>query len=211
VVVAGVVGNGFHLHLSSWSDDHNLFYGGDGPYGVSQRGESILAGLLEHLPALCAIGAPSVSSYLRLVPKHWAAPYQCWGRENREAALRFITGTGGRGDTAANAEIKCFDASANPYLLAGAVVAIAAATADAGLRLPPEVTVDPADLPPESQPPRLPRNLSESVERLQGDDILPEALGEPLLEAILAVRRAEIDLFAGQADDEIAAALRWRH
>jgi glutamine synthetase len=196
VVVAGVVGNGFHLHLSPWSDDHNLFYGGDGPYGVSQRGESILAGLPEHLPALCAIGAPSVSSYLRLVPKHWAAPYHCWGRENREAALRFITGTGGRGDTAANA---------------GAVVAIAAATADAGLRLPPEVTVDPADLPPESQPPRLPRNLSESVERLQGDDILPEALGEPLLEAILAVRRAEIDLFAGQADDEIAAALRWRH
>jgi glutamine synthetase len=152
-----------------------------------------------------------VASYLRLVPQHWAAPYHCWGRENREAAVRFITGTVGREDTGANAEVKCFDASANPYLLAGAVVAVAAASADAGLRLPPEVTVDPAELPPTSQPPRLPRSLSQSIERLQRDDLLPEALGEPLLESLLAVRRAEIELFAGKADDEIATALRWRH
>jgi glutamine synthetase len=211
VVVAGAVGNGFHMHLSPWSDNHNLFTGGDGPYGLSKQGESILAGLLEHLPALCAIGAPSVASYLRLVPQHWAAPYHCWGRENREAAVRFITGTVGREDTGTNAEVKCFDASANPYLLAGAVVAVAAASADAGLRLPPEVTVDPAELPPTSQPPRLPRSLSQSIERLQRDDLLPEALGEPLLESLLAVRRAEIELFAGKADDEIATALRWRH
>jgi glutamine synthetase len=211
VVVAGLVGNGFHQHLSAWSENKNLFAGGDGPYGLSKRGESVLAGLLEHLPALCAIGAPSVASYLRLVPQHWAGPYRCWGRENREAALRFITGTAGSADTGANAELKCFDASANPYLLAGAVVAVAAATADAGLRLPPEVTVDPAELPPASQPPRLPRSLSQSIERLQRDDVLPEALGEPLLEAFLAVRRAEIDLFAGKADDQIAAALRWRY
>jgi glutamine synthetase len=213
VVVAGLVGNGFHLHLSPWSSGRNLLAGAqsEGPYGLSKRGESMLAGLLDHLPALCAIGAPSAASYLRLVPQHWAGAYQCWGRENREAALRFITGTVGTGDTAANAELKCFDASANPYLLTGAVVAVAAATADAGLRLPAEVTVDPAELPPDSQPPRLPQGLSESIERLQTDDVLQEALGEPLREAFLAVRRAEIELFAGQSDDEVAAALRWRH
>jgi glutamine synthetase len=216
VVVAGLVGNGFHLHLSPWSTDRNLLapQAGaqrDGPCGLSERGESMLAGLLEHLPALCAIGAPSVASYLRLVPQHWAGSYQCWGRENREAALRFITGTIGSRDTAANAELKCFDAASNPYLLAGAVVAVATATADAGLRLPAEVTVDPAELPPASQPPRLPQTLSESLERLQSDEVLREAMGEPLLEALLAVRRAEIELFAGQPDDEVAAALRWRH
>jgi glutamine synthetase len=211
VVVAGKVGNGFHLHLSAWTANRNLFAGGQGPHRLTQRGESILAGLLGHLPALCAIGAPSVASYLRLVPQRWAGPYQCWGRENREAALRFITGTIGSRDTAANAELKCFDAASNPYLLAGAVVAVAVATADAGLRLPAEVTVDPAELPPASQPPRLPQTLSESLERLQSDEVLREAMGEPLLEALLAVRRAEIELFAGQPDDEVAAALRWRH
>lgn len=73
VAVAGGVGNGCHLHLSAWSGGVNLLAGGDGPHGLTGPAESILAGLLEALPALCAIGAPSVASYLRLVPQHWAS------------------------------------------------------------------------------------------------------------------------------------------
>src|SRR5436189_272166 len=57
VVVAGRVGNGGHLHCSAWSGGRNLFTGGEGPYGLTGRGQSILAGLLDALPALCAIGA----------------------------------------------------------------------------------------------------------------------------------------------------------
>lgn len=211
VVVPGHVGNGCHLHLSAWSERQNLFSGGNGPYSLTGPGESILAGLLDHLPALCAIGAPSVASYSRLVPRRWAGPYQCWGRENREAGLRFITGTVGSEEAAANAELKPFDASANPYLLTGAVAAVAAATVGKGLRLPGETMTDPAAMPPGSQPPRLPRSLGESVDRLAGDDVLRAALDEHLLDAFLAVRRAEIELFAHQTPDEIAAATRWRY
>jgi glutamine synthetase len=211
VVVPGQVGNGCHLHLSVWSDGGNLFSGGRGRHGLTEPGESILAGLLGHLPALCAIGAPSVTSYLRLVPQHWAGPFQCWGRENREAALRLITGPAGRESTAANAELKCFDASANPYLLAGAVVAVASATAPGALQLPDEITTDPALLPAASQPPRLPQSLPESIVHLEEDAVLTSALDERLMEAFLAVRRAEIELFAGKADDEVVAATRWRH
>ena len=112
VVVAGQVGNGQHLHLSGWSQVRNLFVDGDGPYGLTARGESILAGLLQRLPALCAIGSPSPASYLRLVPQRWAGPWQCWGRENREAAIRLVTGTVGERTRAANAELKCFDGAA---------------------------------------------------------------------------------------------------
>lgn len=211
VVVAGQVGNGCHLHLSAWSEERNLFSGGPGRYGLSERGESILAGLLEHLPALCAIGAPSVASYLRLVPQQWAGPYQCWGLENREAALRFITGTTGWQDTAANVELKCCDASANPYLLAGAVTAVAAATVDKGQVLPDETTADPATLPPGSQPPRLPRTLAESTDQLAVDELLGAAMDPHLWEAFLAVRRAEMDLFADLPADELVAATRWRY
>jgi len=78
VVVADRVGNGQHLHLSAWSEQRNLFSGGDGPYGLTGPGEAVLAGLLDRLPALSAIGAPSVASHLRLVPQRWAAPYRCW-------------------------------------------------------------------------------------------------------------------------------------
>jgi glutamine synthetase len=211
VVVAGTVGNGCHLHFSLWAGGRNLFAGGDGPHGLTSRGESALAGLLAHLPALCAIGAPSVASYLRLVPQHWAAPWQCWGLENREAALRLVTGTAGSEALAANAELKCFDGSANPYLLAGAVAAVSSYTVDDGLRLPAEVTVDPATVPTAEQPPPLPLALPEAADRLETDAILRKAFGEPLIEAILAVRRAEIELFDGKSAEEIVAATRWTH
>lgn len=211
VVVAGVVGNGGHLHASAWLDGSNLFSGGSGPYGLTDRGESVLAGWLDRLPALCAIGAPSPASYLRLVPRHWAAPWQCWGRENREAALRLVTGSLGERAHAANAELKCFDAAANPYLVVGAVTAVTADALDAGRRMPPEVPGDPADRPDTEQPPRLPGRVSEAVEALRADDLLPGVLGPELLESLCAVRRAEEELFAGATPEAVAEATRWRY
>jgi glutamine synthetase len=211
IVVAGQVGNGAHLHFSVWSDGRNLFTGGDGPHGLTGRGESILAGLLDALPALCAVGAPSVASYLRLVPQRWAGPWQCWGLENREAALRLVPGTASLRESAANAELKCCDASANPYLVVGAVTAIATATADEGRNLPDEICVDPAVLPPDGQPPHLPRSVPEAIDHLEKDERLRTAFGDALFEAFVAVRRAEADLFAGWTDEEIADATRWRY
>jgi glutamine synthetase len=211
VVVPGVVGNGAHLHWSPWLNGRNLFSGGPGPYGLTERGESLLAGLRDRLPALCAIGAPSPASYLRLVPQRWAAPWRCWGLENREAALRLVTGSRGERDLAANAELKCFDAAANPYLLVGAVTAVATAALDAGLRLPPEVPGDPALLPAADQPPRLPGSVPEAVAALRADDLLAGVLGEPLLAAFCAVREAEHELFADAAPEAIAEGTRWRY
>jgi glutamine synthetase len=207
VVTPDQAGNGGHLHFSVWSEGRNLFAGGAGRHGLTDRGESILAGLLDALPALCAIGAPSVASYLRLLPQRWAAPWQCWGLENREAALRLIAGA----EPAANAEIKCFDASANPYLVVGAVAAVAAATADEGRSLPEEVGVDPAVLPADGQPPRLPRSIDEALSHLEKDQRLRGAFGDALFDAFVAVRRAEAELFGGWSNDQIAAATRWRY
>ena len=172
VVVAGQVGNGGHLHLSAWDGPRNLFAGGSGPYGLTGRGESMLAGLLDALPALSAVGSPSVASYLRLLPSHWAGAYACWGRENREAALRFITGTIGSESSAANAELKSFDLSANPYLVVGAVTAVGLAGVDARRQLPPEVTGDPAHKPAAELDSlgvrRLPQSLPEAIAHLEG-------------------------------------------
>lgn len=209
VVVAGRVGNGGHLHLSLWSEGTNLLAGGARLHGLTGQGESALAGLLDHLPALCAVGAPTVASYLRLVPQRWAGAYRCWGLENREAGLRLVAGARGSEATAANAELKCFDLSANPYLVVGAVTAVVCASFDEGSLLPAETTVDPASLAPADQPPRLPRSLGEAVEALEGDAVLREAMGPMLFDAFVAVRRAETERLAGQSDDDVVAATRW--
>jgi glutamine synthetase len=214
VVVAGTVGNGGHVHLSLRRGGASLLAGGDGRYGLTEAGESFLAGVLAELPALLAIGAPTVASYLRLVPSHWAGAYQCWGRENREAALRFVTGSDGERDRGANAEVKCFDPSANPYLLAGALLAAGLSRLDTGARLPDEVTGDPAAQESELARRgvhRLPEEVADALDRLARSDVLRTALGEQLYESFVDTRRAEAALFAGSTPDEVVAATRWRY
>ena len=214
-VVVGSVGNGQHLHLSLRRDGVNLLDDGRGPYGLTAEGESVLAGLLDALPALCAVGAPSVASQLRQVPSHWAGVYRCWGRENREAALRLVTGSIGETHRAANLEIKCFDGSANPYLVVGAVLAAALTAVNKGLTLPAEMTGDPAAQDPDELQrlgvERLPESLQQSLACLEHSDLLQQVMGDWLFDALTAVRRAEIALFADRTPEQVVAATRWRY
>lgn len=219
-VAAGSVGNGAHVHLSLWREDAsdgpvNAMAGGEGPCGMTAAGEAFAAGILARLPALLAVGAPSVASYLRLVPSHWAGAFACWGPENREAALRFVAGAEGEGAVAANLEVKCLDAAANPYLLLAALLAAGRDGIGAELRLPEPVEVDPAGLPDAEREARgirpLPVSLKEAVAAFEADDVLRDALGEAVTDTVSAVRRGEIDLLDGATPEEITAATRWRH
>ncbi|MBB4946255.1 glutamine synthetase [Kitasatospora gansuensis] len=194
------VGNGGHLHFSLWRDGQNLGHGGPGPHGLHPEAEHFLAGVLEHLPALLALGAPSVASYLRLQPGRWSGPFRCWGLENREAALRLIKGsTAGQ----ANAEVKCFDATANPYLMIGGVLAAGLDGLDTGKPLPGEVNGDPAAL---GTVERLPAALAETLAAFEPSVLLREALGAQLHAAVLAVRQGEVELLADRTPEQIIAA-----
>jgi glutamine synthetase len=214
-VTADGVGNGGHVHLSLWRGAENLMSGGPGPFGLTGDGEAFTAGLLEHLPGLLAFGAPSVASYLRLVPSHWAGAYAAWGLENRETALRFVTGAEGQRGSAANVEVKSFDATANPYLLLAGLLAAGRAGLRAGASLPEPVSVDPGNLTEAErqeagiQP--LPSSLEEALAAFEADAVLTRFFGEQLTTTIGEVRRGEIALFADATPDEIAAVTRWRH
>jgi glutamine synthetase len=214
-VVADGVGNGGHVHLSLWQDQRNLFAGGRGPCGLTGEAEGFMAGVLGHLPALLVLGAPSVASYLRLVPQHWAGVYACWGLENREAALRLVTGSAGSEDWAANLEVKCVDLSANPYLLLAGLLVTGVAGMDARHTLPEPVDVDPAALSADDRARAgivpLPSTLASALEAFTADEVLTATLGSRLVEAISAVRQSEIDLFAAHSPEEVAAATRWAH
>jgi glutamine synthetase len=214
-VVPGQVGNGGHVHLSLWREGRNLYSGGDRRHGLTGEGEAFIAGLLSALPALCAIGAPSVASYLRLVPSRWAGSYACWGHETREAAIRLVADASPaqRAAQAANVEVKCFDLAANPYLVAGSLIAAGLAGVAEGAELPPEIHGDPATWPPGELArlgvSRLPCSLDEATDALAACATLREAMGSVLSDAIIAVRRAEVDLLGGRTPAEVAAATRW--
>ena len=207
-------GNGSHLHLSLWEGERNLLSGGDGPGGMDPRGEAFMAGILGSLPALVAIAAPTVASYLRLQPHHWSGAMQCWGIENREAALRFIAGTTPSTAPGANIEVKPVDGTANPYLAVGAMLAAGMDGLQRRLRLPPSTEEDPTLLSPEIVEARsvrqLPASLPEAAEHLAGSSVLREAMGEFLFETFLATRRGEAEGYADLDADEVVRRTRWR-
>ena len=187
---------------------------GAGPFGSPRRPRRSPLGSCNGFPALLAIGAPSVASYLRLVPSSWAGAYCCWGLENREAALRMITGSTGSA-WAANLEVKCIDLSANPYLVLAGLLAAASAGIDSHARLPEPIDVDPAAIDEEVLDERgihrLPTTLQSSVKAFAADDVLRAALGDSLVNSIIAVRQSETELFAGASAEEIVRATRWAH
>ena len=213
-VLADGVGNGGHVHISLWRGDSNLFSGGPGRNDMTHEAEAFAAGILTHLPGLLAIGAGSLASYLRLIPSHWAGPYQVWGPENREAALRLISGSPGNAG-AANLEIKAFDESANPYLVVAGLIHAGLAGISSAATLPEPVNVDPASIADadQDQPriPRLPDSLGAATDAFEADDVLTEAFGPALAATIVDLRRAEIARYAEASPEEIVTAARWKY
>ena len=81
-----------------------------GPVGLQ-----CIGGVIEHLPALTAIGCSTVNSYRRLWDQgFWAPVYADWGYQNRTCGLR-VSAPG-------RFEYRAVDSMVNPYLLASALL-----------------------------------------------------------------------------------------
>jgi glutamine synthetase len=212
-VLAGGVGNGGHLHLSAWRDDRNLHSGGDGPLGMTAEAAGLLAGVVDQLPALAALLTPSPSSFLRMQPSHWAGVYAAWGHENRETAVRAVTGMVGNRDRAANLEVKSVDLAANPYLAFAGVLAAGLDGLRRRARPGDPVVGDPAGLDPAELADRgvrrLPETMADAIDAFEKSALLRETLGPVLADAVLAVRRGEQARAESMTPDEIAEAYRW--
>ena len=92
-------------------------------------------------------------------------------------------------------ELRAIDASANPYLALGAVIAAGLDGIRRDLDPGEPVTVDPGHLPESERQARridsLPRNLGNAIARLSDNQTLLSALGPQLAQVFLAVRKAE--------------------
>lgn len=197
-------GNGCHIHFSLWDPEgsHNRFYSPD--ERLSEEGRAFTAGLLEHLPGLCGLAAPSFNSYGRISPHTWSGAYTCWGYDNREAPLRVPSVFRGMEEASTNVELKATDASCNPYLALGGMIAAGLDGLERGLDLPEPVGVDPATMSDREREARgivrIPRTQVEALGALEADEVLTAALGETLLRSYLAVRRSEWETYS--AEDE---------
>ncbi len=197
-------GNGCHVHFSLWNEDRNVFYDGARRDRLSDTARSFIAGVLAHLPGLCGLTAPSFNSFHRIVPHFWAGAFVCWGYDNREAPVRVASPFRNAEERSTNVELKSSDASCNPYLALGGLVAAGLDGIERRLAPPEPVGVDPATISEHERTERgilpMPATQWQALEALAGDRLLCEALGPTLADSYLAVRRSEWEAYS--AGDE---------
>jgi glutamine synthetase len=81
-------GSGCHLNFSLWREGKNISGDPQQATAISSEAGAFIAGILDHLPGLCAVTIPSKTSYRRIQPHFWAGAFRAWGHQNREAAVR---------------------------------------------------------------------------------------------------------------------------
>jgi glutamine synthetase len=188
-------GNGMHMHLSvTDKDGKNLFHDDDDKngMGLSALGYQFAGGLIKHAKGLCALGAPTVNSYKRLVVGDalsgatWAPAYISFGDNNRSSMLRVPYG---------RLELRTADGGCNPYLaIAGA---LAAGLDGIDNDLDPGVianfnhyTKSPQELA-DLGIGMLPQSLAEAVNELEADTLFADVMGEEIIGEFTKLKRME--------------------
>ncbi|OBF61683.1 glutamine synthetase [Mycobacterium sp. 852002-51971_SCH5477799-a] len=205
------VGSGAHQHFSLSMSEGPLFSDGTESRGMTTTGESAIAGVVRGLPEAQGVLCGSIVSGLRMRPGNWAGAYACWGTENREAAVRFVTGGPGS-PRGGNVEVKIVDPSANPYLASAAILGLALDGIKCQLALPPEITIDPAVLSDSDRERdgivRLTDSQAEAIAALDGSEAMRRILGDPVVDMVVAVRRMEQHRYGDLAAEQLADKFR---
>jgi glutamine synthetase len=195
------VGNGVHIHMSLRDAVGALAtYASGEPYGLALPARRFFAGVLAHLPEICAVTAPSPVSYLRLRPNRWAPTAANIAMQDRGAAIRvcpvFVADSETDRARQYNVEFRVCDATASPYLALGAIIFAGVDGLRRKLDLPPPAD-HPLDAMSEAQRAAagiraLPASLGEALDALERSEAAREWFGATHLGAILRYKRAEL-------------------
>jgi glutamine synthetase len=189
----------FNMSLADLSSGANLFETPTNTPGqVSGLAHQFIAGVLRHAPAICAVIAPTVNSYKRLVAQGsmsgftWAPVFICYGNNNRTNMLR-IPSPGGR------VECRAADISCNPYLGAAMILAAGLEGIREQLDPGPPNLVNAYTLSAEERAERglnrLPRTLGEAVEAFAADPLSRTVFGDAMFEAFVDYKRDEWEAY----------------
>ena len=206
------LGNGVHIHFSLWdAKGHPVSHDPARDFGIGVAAGQFLAGVVRHMPALCAFTAPSPVSYLRLVSHAWTGVWSNVGVRDREAGIRICPTFGTSPEAVArqfNFEFRAADATGNPYLQLAMILRAGLAGIREGLPPPvPTVGEDPETMPASELSARrilrLPTSAPAALAALKADSVMQSFLPEMLLKAYLGNKEAEFALAADWSAEEI--------
>jgi len=194
--IAGINGSGMHVHQSlvDVETGQNLFADPSDEFGLSTIAKQYIAGQLHHARSMCAVIAPLVNSYKRLVPGYEAPVYISWARVNRSALIRVP-----RISTieATRLELRCPDPSCNPYLAFATMLKAGLDGIYKGMVPPDALEENLYDLDEARRRARhvemLPGSLKEALDCLAEDKVVQDALGPHIYERFVSAKTQEWD------------------
>ncbi|MCG8418613.1 MAG: glutamine synthetase family protein [Proteobacteria bacterium] len=179
-------GQSGHLHLSLADPaGESSFFDRGGIATMSKTMEHFVAGMVTYMREVCAMVAPTINSYTRLVKGAWAPTTATWGVDNRTCAVRVIPGTPG----SQRVEYRLAGAEGNPYLVAAAALASGLAGIEEKLELIPPVKGNAyqveESVPPERQ---LPATLRQATAAFTASELSRNSFGDEFVEHYAATR-----------------------
>jgi glutamine synthetase len=197
-----VMSSGWHLHqsLADPKSRRNLFMPepgaaqrGSAANYLSQTGTHYLAGLLAHAQGAAAFTTPTINGYRRYRPNSLAPDRAIWGSDNRGAMVRVV---GAAGDATSRVENRVGEPAANPYLYMASQIFAGldgiAHQRDPGLS---------ADVPYETNAPRLPTSLPEALAALADSACMREGFGDGFVDYFMHIKQAELARFNAEVTE----------
>ncbi len=196
----------FNMSLACKKTGKNLFESDNDPRGcgISELGYQFIAGVLKHASAICAVIAPTVNSYKRLVRQGsmsgstWAPVFACYGNNNRTNMIRIPLG-GGR------VECRAADISCNPYL--GSALILAAGLEGIRENLDPgmphtENMYNYTDSELEKLDINyLPRDLGDAIQDFKNDTLSKQVFGPEMFKAFIDYKTTEWESYCSHVTD----------
>jgi glutamine synthetase len=193
------------------------FHAMNGNENLEKQQTHFMAFVLAHLPGLCALTMSQAASYARVADDSWTSgSWVAWGTQNRETPLRRTAAADG---SSARWEVRCLDGMGNMYLALYGILRAGLQgltdgtevrlrdcqgryqsrpgtegrlTANCFVANPSRLSdAERSDL---SISNRLPTSIGESLEAIEGDIALRDALGGEIVRHYVTMKKAEQEM-----------------
>jgi glutamine synthetase len=201
----GLPGNSGHMHVSVVDSSGKNLFARDTPdenapwkdiAHLSDLGRHFLAGILDGLPDIMPILAPTINSYKRLVENFWAPVTVSWGLEHRAASIRLIAPPTAK-PSATRFEVRVPGADTNPHFVLAAILGLGWRGVQKKLEIPlPPLAADQDVGGAGDQGQRLAKSLRDATAQfMRKDSVAREVFGDEFVDHFGGTRENEVRLF----------------
>ncbi len=185
ILTAG--GSGVHINFSlNDRKGNNIIGDAKDETRISEIGQRCVAGLMHHHKGLAGILAPIENSYHRLQPASLSGYWRNWAVDHRGVTTRISGEVGSH----ARIEHRMADGAVNPYLATAAVLQAARLGVMNKYELQAAETGD--CVQSQDAVDGVAATLDEALDDLVADADLVQAVGETLVQNLVAIKRAEL-------------------